>query len=186
MDEPPGLNRRDLLKLGAAVAATVATGERLSALSSGLDQVSVPAATRFFTAEESALVDELCELIIPADDHSPGARAAGVARFIDARLAEAWDEGERTGWRDGLKRLDQLSRDANSRPFLQSSADERVALLTRIARNEKNPIEPEERFFATLKTAVVDAYYTSEIGIKQEMEYKGNTYLPEFAGEDVS
>ena len=174
MDETHGLNRRDVIKLGAAaVAATVATGEPLSGFSSSAEQAATPA-KRFFIAEEFSLVDELSDLIIPADDHSPGARAANVASYIDARLAEAWDEAERTRWRQGL------------RPFLQSSADERIALLTRIARNEKNPGTPEERFFVTLKTAVVDAYYTSEIGIKQEMEYKGNTYLPEFVGEDVS
>ena len=41
-------------------------------------------------------------------------------------------------------------------------------------------------FFAVLKGKVIDAYYTSEIGIKQEMEYKGNGYLAEFEGVDVS
>ena len=30
------------------------------------------------------------------------------------------------------------------------------------------------------------AYYTSEIGIKQDMDYKGNSYLAEFVGTDVS
>jgi hypothetical protein len=28
----------------------------------------------------------------------------------------------------------------------------------------------------------IDGYYTSEIGIKQELKYKGNTYLKEFKG----
>ena len=37
-----------------------------------------------------------------------------------------------------------------------------------------------------LKSRVVQGYYTSEIGIKQEMEYKGNSYLGEFVGFDVS
>ena len=55
-----------------------------------------------------------------------------------------------------------------------------------MAQNEGKPQKPEERFFAELKARVVHAYYTSEIGIKQEMEYKGNSYLPEFAGTDVS
>jgi hypothetical protein len=32
----------------------------------------------------------------------------------------------------------------------------------------------------------VDAYYTSEIGIRQEMEYRGNTVQAEFSGVDVS
>ena len=132
------------------------------------------------------MVDELSELVIPTDDHSPGARAAQVAACIDSRLAEAWDEQDRTGWREGLKRIEQLSRESTGMSFVQSSADQRLAVLTRIAQNEKQPKLPEERFFAQLKSRVVHAYYTSEIGIKQELEYKGNSYLAEFAGVDVS
>jgi gluconate 2-dehydrogenase subunit 3-like protein len=55
-----------------------------------------------------------------------------------------------------------------------------------MAQNENNPKAQEEIFFKELKSRVVYAYYTSEIGIKQEMEYKGNTYQVEFAGYDVS
>src|SRR5207249_9801174 len=47
---------------------------------------------KFLTAAEYALLDELTELIIPADDHSPGARAAAVAAYIDGRLAESRSE----------------------------------------------------------------------------------------------
>ena len=63
---------------------------------------------------------------------------------------------------------------------------ERFALLERIAANEGKPEKPEEQFFKELKSRVVDAYYTSEIGIKQELEYRGNTYQAEFSGVDVS
>jgi hypothetical protein len=82
--------------------------------------------------------------------------------------------------------VEQLSREMNGKPFLQSSPDERVAVVSRMAANEATPKTPEEVFFIQLKARVVDAYYTSEIGIKQEMEYKGNSYLPEFVGFDVS
>ena len=62
-------------------------------------------------------------MIIPADEHSPGARAARVAAYIDARLAEAWDDKDRTDWREGLKRVDELSQEMHGgRPFMQSSA----------------------------------------------------------------
>ena len=125
-------------------------------------------------------------MIIPADDHSPGARAAKVAAYIDARLAEAFEEKDRTTWRDGLKLVEQLSQTTNGKPFMQASPEERTAVLTRMAQNERKPETPEERFFGELKARVVHAYYTTEIGIKQEMEYKGNTYLAEFVGTDVS
>lgn len=55
-----------------------------------------------------------------------------------------------------------------------------------MAANEANPQTPDEKFFVTLKARVVDAYYSSSIGIHQEMDYKGNVYQAEFAGTDVS
>ena len=185
--EETELSRREVIKLGAAatLAASLGVGDALGAQSSAAAAQGAASQT-FFTPDELALVDELSELIIPTDDHSPGARAAKVAAYIDSRLAEAWEEQDRTDWREGLKRIDQLSQRSSGKPFMQSSADQRLAVLTRIARNEKEPRQPEELFFAKLKSRVVDAYYTSEIGIKQEMEYKGNTYQNDFAGIDVS
>jgi Gluconate 2-dehydrogenase subunit 3 len=177
-DHDNDLSRREAIKLGAAatVAASLGVGDAAA-------QVRVGG---FFTEAEFALLDELSEMIIPTDDHSPGARAAKVAAFIDARLAEAWEQKDRTDWRSGLALVDRLSQEAHKLPFMKASPEQRLAVLTRMAQNESNPQKPEEKFFKELKSRVVYAYYTSEIGIKQEMEYKGNTYQSEFAGIDVS
>ena len=172
------LTRRQAIALGAAATVAVSI-ERSEALAAQ----SAPAT--FFTRQELAQADELAEMVIPADEHSPGARAAKVAAYIDARLAEAFDAADRTTWRDGLKLVEQLSRQVNGKPFLDLTA-ERLALLERIAAKEGKPEKPEEHFFKELKSRVVDAYYTSEIGIKQELEYRGNTYQAEFSGVDVS
>lgn len=179
------LSRRDLIKLGAAatVAASLGLGDEAAAQ---IPATATPAPLTFFTPAELALVDGLSEIIIPADDHSPGAKAAKVAAYIDSQLAEAWDEKDRTGWRQGLARIEQMSQEAGGAPFLKSSPEQQLALMTRIAKNESKPTAPEELFFRELKSRVVQAYYTSEIGIKQEMEYKGNSYLADFVGFDVS
>jgi hypothetical protein len=180
------LSRRDLIKLGAAatLGASIDIADRAAAqtpVSTG-----VPAAPGFFTPEEFAMVDELSELIIPTDDHSPGARAARVAAYIDSQLAIAWEEKEKSDWREGLRVIEQLSREIHGKPFMQSSDDQRFATMTRMAQNEGKPQTPAEIFFAKVKFRVVQAYYTSEIGIKQDMDYKGNSYLTEFVGFDVS
>jgi hypothetical protein len=52
-----------------------------------------------------------------------------------------------------------------------------------MAANEDEPTAPEGVFFRTLKGQTVRGYYTSKIGIHDEMEYKGNTLLAEFVGE---
>ena len=175
--------RREMIKLGTSAA--------IAAALTGLDANAVVQAAQdkaplFFTKEEFALVDELTELIIPADDHSPGARAALVAGYIDFRLSEAFEEKPRTLWRDGLKLIEQLSQEMHSKSFLASSPEQRVALLTRISQNETKPVKPEELFFKELKSRTAHAYYTSKIGIHTEMEYKGNVSLKEFVGYDAT
>ena len=182
-NENADLSRREMIKLGAgaAIAATLL----------GLDGKTVAQAAQgkaplFFTKEEFALVDELTELIIPTDEHSPGARAAQVASYLDFRLSESFEEEPKTVWRQGLKLIEQVSQEMHGKSFLEASQEQRIALLTRISQNEAKPVKPEEVFFNELKSSTADAYYSSKIGIHNEMEYKGNTYLKEFVGYDAT
>jgi len=170
---PYEIDRRDLMRIGAgAVLAAPAA-------------FAAAEAPKFLTPAEFAMLDELTDLIIPSDDHSPGARAAQVAAYIDARVAEAFEAKDRDDWRNGLKLVDELSRKMHGRPFMEASPEQRIAVLTRMAKNEMNAKTPEEVFFRDLKHATAHAYYTSTIGIHQEMEYKGNVTLQEFAGYEV-
>ena len=51
-----------------------------------------------------------------------------------------------------------------------------------MSRAETDPKTPLERFFVESKARTVQGYYTSKIGIHQELKYKGNQFLPEFVG----
>ena len=177
------LTRRQLIiaSAGALAASSVLADHSVAALVQ-----AAAGGPKFFTKDEFAMVDELTELIIPTDEHSPGARAAKCAAYIDGRLAEAFEDDPRTLWREGLKAVDTASQSLNGHRFLESSEAERTAVLTRLASAEKEPKTPEEKFFVELKSRTVHAYYTSEIGIHKEMEYKGNTLLQEYVGTDVS
>lgn len=177
------LTRRDLIKLGASAA--------IASSLIGLDASSLLAAQAkaplFFTKEEFALVDELTELIVPTDEHSSGAKAALVADYIDFRLSESFEDQPKIMWREGLKLIEQLSQEMHGKRFLESSQEQRIALLTRISQNEMKPEKPEELFFKELKSRTARAYYSSKIGIHDEMEYKGNTYQKkEFVGFDAT
>jgi hypothetical protein len=136
---------------------------------------------KFFTDEENKTVIEMSERIIPADDHSPGAKAAGVAAYIDLIISES-PEVTRNTWREGLAAVNKMSREKLGKPFADAGADQQIELLTAISKNEKSPQTVEEKFFRTIKYATIDGYYTSEIGIHKELHYKGNSFLKEFTG----
>ena len=70
--------------------------------------------------------------------------------------------------------------------FIEGTRPQREAVLTRMSAHEPDPKLPEEVFFRELKERTVHAYYSSKIGIHQEMEYKGNTLLTEFVGTEAT
>src|SRR3989442_5296889 len=96
MTDSTELSRREMILATAAVLVTpLLQGRALTAQPMAL----VPG--KFLTPAEYALLEELTELIIPADDQSPGARAAGVAGYIDGRLAESLEPDWQAPWRVG-------------------------------------------------------------------------------------
>ena len=110
-----------------------------------------------------------------------------MASYIDARLAEAFEEGVRTEWRAGLTAVDDLSREMHGKPFMESTPQQRLGLLTRIAAAEADPKTAAEKFFGQIKGATIRAYYTSKVGIHDDQQYKGNVYQTgDYAGSDAT
>jgi Gluconate 2-dehydrogenase subunit 3 len=184
MSSGEAITRRQALVVAAGAATTAALPE--GALAQTTKAVVAPTSGKFLTARELAILDEVAELIIPADAQSGGARAAKCAQYIDARLAESIDPDWRQSWKDDLAEIDEVSVAMFGRPLLQASAAERQKLMERISRNEKNPKENVEHSFVTIKWWVAEAYYTSTIGIHDELKYQGNVYIDEFIGTDIS
>ena len=119
----------------------------------------------FFTTEEQALVERLMELIIPADEHSPGAKAARVPAFADLMISTGADRAK-VAWRAGLAAFGSASKSQ----LLE-------AVLAQAAAEEDAPKSELGLFFVELKRMTVDGYYTSSIGIHDEMGYVGNQHL---------
>ena len=191
-DEKEQVTRRDAIKtigVGVGVIASLPVlgqSQELAAHdhSTHSSQAAAPAKAqplKFFTEAENKTITEMSERIIPADDHSPGATAAGVPAYIDLIVSES-TEITKQNWRDGLAAVDKMSREKFGKAFADTTPDQQTDLLKVISKNERSPETPEERFFRTIKYATVDGYYTSEIGIKKELRYKGNAYLKEFTG----
>jgi glucoside 3-dehydrogenase (cytochrome c) hitch-hiker subunit len=148
------------------------------------DKTESKSAVHFFTPAQHALVEELSETIIPADDHSGGAKAAKVADYIDRVLREGFDENQKALWRDGLHLIDVMSLHYNGKSFVHAAAEDRISLLTILSNHLEMTDLPEVRFFIELKRITAQGYYTSKIGIHDELQYKGNRILQEFVGCD--
>lgn len=89
-----GCSRRSFISLAVAGAG----GMVFLAGCNNLERYST---YRFFTEEEALLIDALVDQIIPPDEW-PGAKDAGVTRFIDKQLAGTYARFQ-TDYRSGLK-----------------------------------------------------------------------------------
>jgi len=136
----------------------------------------------FFDQHQSDTVSELTELIIPATD-TPGAKDAQVNRLIDLMLNES-EKDQKASFIEGLNWIEACSLERHGKPFLDLSAEQKRALLEPLADPAGKSPQDEVgvQFFERLKDLTIFGYYTSKIGLEQELEYGGDEYRTEYPG----
>jgi len=182
---PSHVSRRGALKalgtgLGAVVALPWLSDEGLLAFARIQETNAAPQLT-VLSRPQFETLEVLVEAIVPTDERSPGAKQARVADYIDLLLSEV-DREVTLQWFGGLAALDAEAMSRFRTPFSRLDARQVDAILQRISANERTPQTPLETFFVMAKQATIRGYYTSKIGIHDELRYKGNQFLREFVG----
>lgn len=121
-----------------------------------------------FSEDDYDLIGTLVDMIIP-DSDTPGARGVGVPAMLDEDLAN--DGRTLDILREGMAAL-------RERGFPDMAPAQRIKELTRCSESTGQA----KTFFETLKGLTIDAYYSTEVGLVEELGYQGNTYLSEFPG----
>jgi gluconate 2-dehydrogenase gamma chain len=119
---------RTALFLGGTLAASSISGARGDAW---LRAAAPDFRAGTLTSAQSELVATIAEHIIPATD-TPGARAAGVHRFIDVILSDYYKADERKKFLDGLAQFEARAAKECGAPFLEASPKRQLALLTTV------------------------------------------------------
>jgi hypothetical protein len=192
--ETTGLNRRDALRRMAVGGIGVVTSalwvENLSALARvqaehvhtalATAQSTAAWAPKVLSAHQHQTVAALAELIIPQTD-TPGAKAALVDRFVDTLLDEA-ERSDRERFLSGLTWLDARSQALYSSNFVSASPAQQVELLTKLSTDASAEDRAGADFFTAIKSMTITGYYTSEIGLRDELGDNGQLFLPAFEG----
>ena len=131
MSDGNGITRREALARTALVlGGALATSTIAGAQSDTSWLVASPQwRPRTLSAAQNDLVATIAEHIIPATD-TPGARAAGVNRFVDAILTSYYKNEERQRFLAGLGDIDARANKANGAPFMKLTSAQQLALLT--------------------------------------------------------
>ena len=182
---PSKVSRRAALKafgtgIGTVAALPWLSDEGLLAFAR-IQETNAAPQLKVLSASQFATLEVLVDAIIPTDQRSPGAKQARVADYIDLLLSEG-DRELSLEWIGGLAALDADAVLRFQAPFATLGATQVDLILQTISRNEKAPRTLLETFFVMAKQATIRGYYTSEIGIHQDLRYKGNQFLREFVG----
>ena len=168
------MTRRTLLAAALAGSAAQAQHQHIAAAAA-----TTPKAASFLLPDEFHTLQILCDLIIPADEHSPAAREAGAAEYID--LLAGNNHRLALIFRGGLAWLNARSQALYGSPFAVANAQQQTELLETIAYRDR--AKPELKygivFFDWTRRMTMDAFYTSKVGIA-DLGYVGNKGMTEY------
>ena len=128
-----------------------------------------------FSDKEVALLDEIADTILPSTK-TPGAKAAKVGRFITVMINDCYEEKDQKIFRNGMKKIQELSEKEYNNNFTDIKPEQRHALLVKLDNEQKEVVktlkaDQPKPYFRLMKELTLLGYFTSEIGCTQARRY---------------
>src|SRR5690606_34301747 len=104
------------------------------------------------------------------------AKEAQVGDFMAVMVKDCYTSEDQKVFVQGLKKLDEASDKANGKSFLESTPEQRTALLVELDKEQKDyqktkkPEEPNH-YFRMMKELTLLGYFTSEVGATKALRY---------------
>jgi gluconate 2-dehydrogenase gamma chain len=177
------LGRRALLGHALVLAGAVSTaGFSAEALAKAAAKPK-----RYLAKSPFAALSALADTIVPVTE-TPGALAANVPALVDALLVNWASPETREAIGGSLARLDATAQAQHGKTFAALTAAERAAFLTDYDKAALKPVPPPpgaksanpfaptvyviDPGYLRVKGLIIALYYSSEIGLTQELIYE--------------
>ncbi len=137
------------------------------------------------TTTQKHMANVLADLIIPADERSPSASAAGVVEFIDEWVSAPYpaNQTDRHTVLSGFAWLDTEARHRFGKPFSDLDSQSQHRICADICDEARAAAARREaaRFFALYRDLTAGGFYSSPLG-RKDLGYMGNMPLERFDG----
>ncbi len=193
-DEPKRISRREALKWVAAAMAAYPLLQSSSLAAAGKIKHTLTDPDllhpgklwdRVLTKEELRTVAALCEVIIPADEKSPGAAKVGVPDFIDEWVSAPYpiQEEDRKQVQEGLVWLNAEAKKRFGNDFASLAEEQKTRICDDICYLPKarEEFKAAAGFFARMRDLTASGFYTTNEGMK-DLQYIGNIPMLTFDG----
>ncbi len=130
----------------------------------------------FFTPHELATIAVLSDIILPADERSGSATTAEVPDFIEFIVKDI--PRHQLPMRGGLMWIDHEARHRFQKEFKDCTNQQQLQIVEEIAYPDKVSDDDDMmhgvRFFSLLRDLTLTGFYTSKIGVIDDLGYQGN------------
>ncbi len=167
------MKRREAIKKTTWIAKSAIFAPALmSALQSCEEKLSETGQLLVLNDQQHVLVKAIADTIIPRTD-TPSASEVKVPQFIDLLLKDVFDQEVTGKFLTGLQQFDEDCKAATGKLYTQLDQSDRNDYLEQIDREvmgkEYDALIP---FYFTFKQLCVRTYYSTEQGIKQNLNYQ--------------
>ena len=132
---------------------------------------------KFLKAEDVDLVDGVVNILIP-DEEVPAKVRAAIPKYVDAILTDYSPAEAREKFSDGLNLFNASCTDMHMKEFIACDKEQKISFLKKEEEAFVQATEPT--FFGDLKKMVFEAFFQTEIGVKQFLSF--NPTVDQFAG----
>ena len=167
------MNRREAIKKSTWIAKSAIFAPGLiSAIQSCQLKVKEKENLLVLNSQQHQLIEAIADTIIPKTD-SPSASEVKVPQFLDLLLKDVFDQEVTGKFLTGLAQFDEDCKVATGKSFVQLNQLDRNDYLDPVDREvmgkEYDELVP---FYFTFKQLCVGTYYSTEQGIKQNLNYQ--------------
>lgn len=164
------MNRREALSRVALIMGGTVLGAEafLSGCTTGTPGLS-------FSKTDISFLNEISETILPATN-TPGAKEAKVGEFMTVIVNDCYEAKDQTTFMAGLKKLDEASKKASGKSFMEATPAQRHDLLVALDKEAsafqktKKPDE-QKHYFTMLKELTLWGFFSSEVGATKVLRY---------------
>lgn len=131
--------------------------------------------SELFNAQQVGFMDEVGETIFPATT-TPGAKAAGIGRFMAVMVKDCYKPDDQKVFTKGLSQVDDASHKKYGKKFIEINPQQRTALLIDLDNEQKayqktKKKEEPNHYFRMMKELTMLGYFTSEAGATKALRY---------------
>jgi hypothetical protein len=120
------------------------------------------------TADQFALLEQVCDVMIP-DTDTPGALVAGVPAFLRQMLDEWGSAQSRGDVSSVLDAIEQLAWSRTGAAFFELPPARRLEVVSAF---DQDRVVSQDPAYGKFKYLVLVGYYQSEIGATRELRYE--------------